>query len=338
MAGVTRLRGAIVGLGAIARGGHWPRWRVNDRVLIVGAVEIAAPGPSDEATGLRVWPTLDALLAEEPLDFVDVCTPPDRHAELVEVALGRGLHVLCEKPLVVRRADMDRVARAADAGDRVLFTVHNWLHAPIVEAVSRFVRAGRVGRVVEATWTVERTGPSATVEKEGNWRLDPAVAGGGILVDHGWHALYVLLDWLGVRPERVAARLERRRHVDLAVEDTAHVELELPGARSVLDLTWAADRRRNEASVVGTEGSIRLLDDHLVLDGPRGETLRFDAPLSGGSTHPDWFDATAARFLDEVDGRSPRGANLAVATTCFCVLEAAWRSAADGGRPARVAD
>src|SRR5439155_1339150 len=50
--------------------------------------------------GARWYDSSDALLADAGLDFVDIATPPSSHAPLIRGALERGLHVLCEKPLV----------------------------------------------------------------------------------------------------------------------------------------------------------------------------------------------------------------------------------------------
>src|SRR2546421_452565 len=76
-------------------------------------------------------------------------------------------------------------------------------------------------------WPMLRTQPSVAVGGEGetNWRLDPKIAGAGTLLAHGWHAFYCLLRWLPP-PQRIAARLEKRRFTELAVEDTATVELD----------------------------------------------------------------------------------------------------------------
>ena len=71
-------------------------------------------------------------------------------------------------------------------------------------------------------WRTLRTQPAIAVSAEGvaNWRVDPAQAGGGILTDHGWHALYCVMRWAGA-PDGVAATLETRRFHDQPLEDTA---------------------------------------------------------------------------------------------------------------------
>src|SRR5262249_14334533 len=158
--------------------------------------------------------------AGEALDFVDICTPPSSHAALIEDALQAGLHVLCEKPLVTRLPDALRVAAAARSAGRVVHTVHNWLKAPICLKISALIADGAIGRTRSIRWQTLRTQPAVAVARNGgsNWRIDPAIAGGGILLDHGWHALYCVMRWGGI-PGGIAATLEQRRLREWPIED-----------------------------------------------------------------------------------------------------------------------
>ena len=292
------VRGAIVGLGNVALDGHLTGWAASAGVEIV-AVTYRERARRDEAAArlpaARWFDDADALLAAPGLDFVDICTPPSSHAPLIERALTRGLHVLCEKPLVRSPGELTRVSRLAAEKRRVLHTVHNWHHAPIVRRTAELVRDGAVGRVTHVSWHTLRARPAATRDGQStNWRLDPSVSGGGILTDHGWHVFYVVQRWIGARPVAIRARLEKRKHAALAVEDTATVELTFPEASAEILLTWAADERRNWAQVRGSEGTLELQDDTLVLTrGTRTERWPCPPALSKGSTHPDWFAAVA---------------------------------------------
>src|SRR2546426_6155554 len=190
------LRGAIVGLGNVAVHGHLPGWLRRRDVQIVAATDSRSEQGAQLAAlapDARWCPTADELLAEASLDFVDICTPPASHAPLIRSALERGLHVLCEKPLVGALDDLAPLARLAAKTGRVLYTVHNWHHAPIVRRTTELVREGRIGRVNQVVWHTLRTRPAAVGDgHNGNWRAHPAVAGGGGLTDHGWHASYPL--------------------------------------------------------------------------------------------------------------------------------------------------
>jgi len=303
------LRGAVIGLGNVAINGHLPGWLGRPDVRIVAAAD-SRPAQRAECEarlpGARWYDSPEDLLAGEPLDFVDISTPPSSHAPLIQSALERGLHVLCEKPLVSSPAELRSVSHAARAAGRVLHTVHNWHHAPILSLTADLIREGEIGRVRRIVWETLRVRPAAG--GDGNWRVDPAVAGGGVLTDHGWHVFYVLPAWVGGRPRSVGARLETRRHTAFAVEDTASVRLEFPHASAEILLTWAAEERRNRVEVDGTEGRIELRDDTLVLTGKGGERRWPGLPaLSDGSHHPDWFHKVAGRFIGAVSGGAVSG-------------------------------
>ena len=298
------LRGAIIGLGNVALEGHLPGWTRRDDVAIVAVsdTEGARRQPAEARLPAARWyDSPDDLLAHAPLDFVDICTPPASHGLLVCRALERGLHVLCEKPLVVAPDDLTRVARLAEETRRVVHTVHNWHHAPIIKRSVELVQQGAIG---------------------------------GVLTDHGWHVFYLLRNWLAGSPTSVSARLERRRHTASPVEDTATVQVTFPHATADIFLTWAADRRDNVVELIGTDGRIELHEETLRLQRD-GREQRWSCPpaLSNGSVHPDWFDPEVTRFLGEVTGTVERDGNLAEARLCSVLESLARDSDRRGGRP-----
>jgi predicted dehydrogenase len=276
------------------------------------------------------------MLAAEELDFVDVCTPPAFHAAEIRGALERGLHVLCEKPLVLAPDDLEELAALARRRDRALATVHNWRHAPALRRVTERVGAAVLGSIFRCRWETLRDRPAAAsgTPANGNWRVDPAIAGGGILIDHGWHALYAIQSWISGEPDRISATLETRRHREWAIEDTAKVRLDFPEATAEIFLTWTADERANRLWLEGSAAT-------LVLDGARLEVRLPDGAvrssetaggaLSEGSHHPDWFGATAAEFLSEIRDPSCRGRSLGEARRCLRWIVAAREASRRGG-------
>jgi len=245
--------------------------------------------------------------------------------------------VLCEKPLVCSLDELTPLARLASATDRVLHTVHNWHHAPAIRRTWELVRDGAIGRVQRVVWQTLRTKPdTGGDDRTGNWRVEPDIAGGGILTDHGWHVFYVLQRWFGRRPTSISATLETRRHTQWPVEDTATLQLTFPEATADVLLTWASDVRRNWAELTGTEGTIRLEDGTLVLKRSGRERLerRWPCPpaLSEGSHHPDWFHPVVDHFLGAINGSMPRGANLAEASLCAALDTLARESSRRGGQ------
>jgi predicted dehydrogenase len=328
------LRGAFIGFGNVAANGHLPGWRARDDARIVAATDAAA---SRREAFLAACPdgrwrdSVDDLLSGEKLDFVDICAPPGSHAALIERTLRAGLHVLSEKPLVTKVEDGKRMAAAAACSGRILHTVHNWLEAPICRKISALVDEGAIGAVRSVRWRTLRTQPAIAVSADGvtNWRVDPVMAGGGILFDHGWHALYCVTRWAGL-PSGVAARLETRRFHEQPLEDTANLALDTNAGVSHIFLTWAADERSNTIEIEGDEGEIRVAGDAVILKSNARERRWYCPPsLSEGSHHPDWFGGVAADFVAAATGNAK--SNLDEAVLCACLIDAAQRSSAAGG-------
>jgi predicted dehydrogenase len=336
MGETRRRRGAVIGLGNVAVHGHLPGWQARRDCEVVAATDASAARRAECRARLpaaRWHDSVESLLADEALDFVDICTPPSSHAALIEAALARGLHVLCEKPLVGAPDELARLAGLARSAGVVLHTVHNWHHAPLVRATDAVIRAGRIGQVREVSWQTLRTQPAAAAAGDA-WRMDPAIAGGGVLTDHGWHVSYVIPRWVGEAPVAVSARLETRRHHRFAVEDTATVRLHFAGATADVLLTWAADTRENRVQVTGTAGCIEIVDDTLVVTAEGREERRPCPPaLSDGSQHPDWFTAVADEFLArlEAGGAGASSANLDEAAVCVAIECLARESSRRGG-------
>jgi predicted dehydrogenase len=328
------LRGAFIGFGNVAAKGHMPGWRSRDDVRIVAATDAAATRREAFLAACpegRWHETVDDLLSDEDLDFVDICAPPGSHAALIERALHAGLHVLSEKPLVIRVEDAERVAAAAERAGRVLHTVHNWLQAPVSRKISALIDEGEIGAVRSVRWRTLRTQPAIAVSADGvaNWRVDPGQAGGGVLFDHGWHALYCVTRWAGA-PSGVTARLETVRFHEHALEDTATIDVDTRSGVSNIFLTWAANERANAIEIDGEKGEIRVVGDAMILKSKAQERRWLCPPaLSEGSHHPDWFGGVAADFLSAAAGYGK--GNLDDAILCARLIDAAQRSSAEGG-------
>jgi len=180
----VKLRGAIIGAGNIALRGHVPQWTGDDalaqEVEIVAVADLSAVNLAAAVQALpriRSYAHADELLANEALDFCDICTPPFTHRPLVEAAAARGLHVLCEKPIAPTLADAEAIAQAVRTAGIVFAPCHQYHHSPQWEAVTRLLP--RIGRVHLVEYEVHRTEANP-----GNpnwapaWRTERALAGG----------------------------------------------------------------------------------------------------------------------------------------------------------------
>ena len=332
---MTVLRqGAIIGFGNVAANGHLPGWRAQRDFHIVA---VSDPDPQRRALAAarlpqaRVYADAAELLRRERLDFVDIAAPPALHAPLMITAAEAGVHVLCEKPLTASLRDYPAVQAAVRRAGIVLHTVHNWKYSEAFQAVQRLVARGALGALTEISFDTARNGCAAASGE--NWRVRAAMAGGGILVDHGWHAFYLMLALAKEAPQRIRARLERRRYVDAEVEDTASCTVDFPSLTGSIRLTWAAAERHTRWRLVGTDAEVLVDDDRLVLRGQHTEdTQPLSTALSAGSHHPEWFAGVIDSFRRELDDPSARGVNQAEAEQCLRLLSLAYASGAQGAR------
>jgi predicted dehydrogenase len=335
------IEGALAGFGGVAEHGHVPGFRRHGGLVITSVAEpdAARRERARQVLGseVRLYPSLATLLRAERPRFVDVAAPPQAHTEAVSSAIVSRCHVLVEKPLATSLVDAERLLAGAQRAGVALVTAHNWHFAPAFRAAREAVASGAIGRPRRITFVTERTEPAGG---PGSWRLDARVAGGGILVDHGWHQLYLAFALLDAGPPRsVRATTERRRFKDAGVEDTANGTVHFDGGvEASLSLSWAAPARRTSVTVEGDGGSLEI-DGARVRVRERGAPERdwpVDPDAPDDSWHAAWFPPLLDLFVGAMADPSCAAPNRLEARACQAVIDAAYRSAARGGEPVAV--
>ncbi len=306
---VPRYRGAVIGAGGIARQSHLPALLsaagVRERVEIVAVVDSAPALPPVD--GIPLLSHRDQLAGLGPLDFIDICTPTASHLDLALWGLGQGYHVVCEKPVAVTRAEADRLAVAARARGRIVMPCHQYRFNPVWVKVKEWLQDGAIGRWHLAEFSVHRLAADAGFAGTADstpWRGTSATGRGGVLLDHGTHLVYQLLDIAGL-PAAVNAWTGRLRHHSYDVEDTASLRFEYRERLVTMFFTWAARQRDNRIRFVGERGAIEWVGGELRLerDG-RLERHDYAAELDKTSYHR-WFAGLFASFVASLDRGDP---------------------------------
>ncbi|MEP7087277.1 MAG: Gfo/Idh/MocA family oxidoreductase [Gemmatimonadota bacterium] len=326
-----KYRGAVIGLGGVARGSHIPGFlhdeATRNRLEIVATVD-ASPSavPLD---GVPQLESRDDLRLIEDVDFVDICTPTSSHLDLTIWALEHGYHVLCEKPVALTTAEARRIADASRESGRVVMPCHQYRYNPVWVQLRKWLAEGAIGRWHLAELHVYRLmADRGTSADSTPWRGLRADAGGGILLDHGTHLIYSMLDTAGV-PPRVRAWTGLLQHQDYDVEDSAHLLFEYPQRLGVMFLTWAARHRETHIRFIGDGGSIDWIGGVLRLErGGAVEEFDYSAQLDK-SAYPAWFAALFNAFANAMDAND-LAPSLIDITNVAAVLEGAYESARSG--------
>jgi predicted dehydrogenase len=319
------MRGAIIGFGAVAANGHWPAYAKSSDAKIVAVVdrtEQRRQAARELIPGVQTFAAMDELGESVGIDFADICTPPALHGAPMRAALARGWNVLCEKPLLLDFRELDEMRSLASESRRAIVPVHNWKYAPIIRRATEALRSGAIGELRELQVETLRIEDCAAVDPEHpNWRRDLSIAGGGILMDHGWHAIYLARDWFGENPTGSDAELHRAA---IGIEDEATLTLDFPKGRARIFLTWRADRRRNTMRLIGERGEIVIDDDTLRIG---DEEFRFESALSAGSHHADWFAAMLPEVMASFRSAEKARASFDEAALCLSVIRRAYETA-----------
>ena len=318
-------RGAIIGFGAVAANGHWPAYAKSSDAKIVAVVdrtEERRQAGQKLIPGVETFRTMDELGG---IDFVDICTPPAFHGEPMRDALRRGWDVLCEKPLLLDARELEEVRSLACQAGRAVIPVHNWKYAPIIRRATEILHSGAIGELRELQIETLRIEDCAAIDPQHpNWRRDLSIAGGGILMDHGWHSIYLARHWFGEDPAGSEAELHR---AEIGIEDEATLTLKFPKGCARIFLTWRANQRRNTMRLIGERGEITIDDDTLRIG---DEEIRFESALSAGSHHADWFAAMLPDVMASFRSPEKAQASFDEAALCLSVIRRAYELARIG--------
>ncbi|HEX3965853.1 MAG TPA: Gfo/Idh/MocA family oxidoreductase [Trebonia sp.] len=144
----------------------------------------------------------EAFLADESIDVVYIATPNGRHKDEAIAALNAGKHVLVEKPMALSLDDGRRMRDAAAGAGRQLGVGFHLRHKHINREARRLVSDGQLGR----TFFLEASvGAGKGLYPYDTWRSDPALAGGGTVLNQGTHTIDLVEFLTGQKVVEVAA-------------------------------------------------------------------------------------------------------------------------------------
>jgi predicted dehydrogenase len=326
----------ILGAGQVVRAFHLPALagNVRARVVAIGNHRPESMHALAREFGIgKTYTDLDQMADDPEIDAVINALPNSLHAPLSVRMLEGGKHVLCEKPMATSVSQGREMAAAARAAGRTLMIGHVWRESPQVQWLRDVVRAGTLGTIfmVRAHAVVAGRGPRLD-----SWFVRPEMAGGGALADVGIHSLDMISFLFDDRPQPVAVTARvGNSFQSLEVEDTASVWVEYDNAMAVeIEAGWFHHRASDAHGAIelfGTMGYARTLPAWLRCRVGHGWEESVPAV---DCRHPDddpgLYAAQMDHFLDAiVDGRPP-ACDAHQGVRSMILLEAAYRSAAEG--------
>lgn len=222
------VKAAIVGWGDVAVIHREAIDAIEDAAL-VGVVDTDAGrrAAATAETGAPAFATIDELVDAVAPDVVHVTTPHDQHITPTLEALGRGVHVIQEKPLAASLADGRRLVDAAAAlpvgGPKVGICFQNRYNVSSQE-LRRLLDSGELGAIQGAYASVVWT-RTADYYRVKPWRGSKEHSGGGLLINQAIHTLDLVQWFLGDVTDIVGHVATNKFGDVIEVEDTAEMLL-----------------------------------------------------------------------------------------------------------------
>ncbi|MBA3846422.1 MAG: Gfo/Idh/MocA family oxidoreductase [Planctomycetes bacterium] len=321
-------------------------------------------GPLAEAAKTWGWEEtstdIDAVLARDDIDLVDVATSNDSHHAITMKALKAGKHVFCEKPLALNTAQAREMKAAADKAKVRVGLWHNYRRSPAASTAAQLIRDGKIGEVRQVRgvylqdWLWDDSCPAT-------WRMTEKVCGSGAHGDLNAHLIDMTRFLTQLEFDEVSGLREtftkKRRNangkgmVTVDVDDALIFLARLSnGAIASFEATRVAPGRKNynRIEINGSKGTI-------VWNFERMNELEFfsfedDGPVQGfhtimcmnGAVHPYagnyWpdghiigyehtFTNTVADFLTALKTKAPFRPDFADGVANQEVLDASLESA-----------
>lgn len=319
---MTSVHLCILGCGAVAR--------LHSRVArsLGKAVTLSFASRSAEKAeayrrrfgGRAAFGSYEAACASPDVDAVFLCTPHAFHLEQARLAAAHRKAMLIEKPLARTLEEAAGIEAAAAQSGAPCMVAENYFFKPLVQVLREHLDAGDIGsvRFIEVN--------RANRSRVQGWRADPAMMGGGALLEGGVHWVNFMCSLGGAVDAVLAARPDGSAVPAAPFEDSVEVIFKYAGG-SVGKLlhSWNLVNRfagLQGSKIYGSDGNIHFESNGLVVvvSGRRWR-LRFPGALDLMG-----YRAMLRHFLGCVRERREPAMSVAVARRDLAIVFAAYRS------------
>jgi UDP-N-acetylglucosamine 3-dehydrogenase len=238
-------RVAVIGAGAMGRN-HLRVLNDLESVELVGVADADVQTAQRAARRYRIASYTDykTLLDKEKPQAVVVAVPTVMHREVALEAIGRGMHVLVEKPIAFTVVEAEEIIEAARRARVILTVGHIERYNPAIVELYKRLREAELGRVFQMH--ARRLGP-----------FPPRVRDVGVVIDLATHDVDIMRYLSGSEVNRVYAETARRIHTDHEDLLSGLVRFE-DNSIGVLDINWLTPTKIRELMITGEKGMFHV--------------------------------------------------------------------------------
>jgi predicted dehydrogenase len=278
--------------------------------------------------GTRPMTDWREVVARRDVDIVIICTTHEALAQIALAAVSAGKHVLVEKPGARRAVDLIPLREAAQQAGVLVRVGFNHRYHPAIRQAKMLCDAGAVGALL---YVRGRYGHGGRLGYEREWRANPALSGGGELIDQGAHLIDLARWFLGDFIE--IHGFAHTYYWNMPVEDNGFLLLKTSGQQiALLHASWTEWKNLFSLEIFGHQGKLdiaglggsygveRLTYYRMLPEMGPPETMIWEYPQVDTS-----WGVEFAEFLEDIQsGRSP-AAGLSDAEAALQIIECIYK-------------
>ena len=208
---------------------------------------------------ISIFTTVDAMIEALNLDVVAIATPSGTHYEIAKKCIGKGIHVIIEKPITLSLKEADELVKLCDKKSVVATVCHQNRFNQSVQEVKKTIDKGMIKKILYACAHVRWCRDNDYYNNDawrGTWNFD-----GGALMNQGIHNVDILRWLCDGTVKEVFAYIDRLNHDNIEVEDIALAVIQFSnGSYGTIEVTTDVFPENLEETLYlfGDEATIKL--------------------------------------------------------------------------------
>jgi predicted dehydrogenase len=256
-----KIKFAVLGAGHIGKR-HAAMIQQHPEATLVAMIDTATHLQKELETTFQVpfFSSYEAFLqAQLSTDVVNIATPNHLHAPQAITALANGCHVVCEKPMALRKSDAEDVLFAALQAHKLVFCVMQNRYSPPSEWLKEVVSSGRLGKIFMVQINCYWNRDDRYYKKDG-WK-GKQLEDGGTLFTQFSHFIDIMF-WLFGDIQNIQGKFNDFNHQHSTdFEDSGFVSFDFKkGGMGCINYSTAVWDKNLESSItiIAEKGSIKV--------------------------------------------------------------------------------
>lgn len=271
-----KIKTCLIGLGKQNLKDNLPSIKLNDNLIISSVCDKNTIILKNVSNDLNVsgYEDFNEIIKYDKPDCVFIALPHNLHFNITKSCLENNIHVFKEKPVAVSYKDAIELEKISKKYDSIFYTTSQRRFSKLFNLAKQNLR--KIGEIysVDINYTIHLE------NLENSWRSNKNMAGGGVLIDMGYHYIDVLLWFFGF-PDKIYSSISDRNLVNqfYDTEDTIKIIFEYKNnniKNSIVSLNLSRTYPKKQENIIflGTDGYIILTDSILEIYNKKNELIK----------------------------------------------------------------